>query len=394
MSSMFVGVSGVSIPPVSRNTFNQPIGNWDVSSVTDMSNMFFASEFNQPIGNWDVSSVTDMSYMFAGRMYMIGSQPQFFYYHTPFDHPIDSWDVSSVTTMRGMFTYSRFEQPIGNWDVSSVTNMNSMFSFNSSFNEPIGNWDVSSVTNMAGIFFYSPFNFPLIDWCVPNLPTQPSQFVAENSTFSLANRPKWGTCPGRPAIPALNLPVNNAVDVTRNVQVTWTSSENATSYHLQIFDNTDAIVFETIIRDTFVVYPSALVANTVHKWRVKGLNDNRILGGGKPQSGSWSDNWSFVTGLTTSIAEKESPIRVELHQNYPNPFNPTTLIRFTLSTATTVKLEVFSITGQHITTLVNGWMGHGQNTVTFNAESLSSGVYVYRLITPEFTQARMMHLVK
>ena len=46
------------------NTFNKPIGNWDVSNVTDMSGCFQMQNFNQPIGNWDVSSVTDMSYMF------------------------------------------------------------------------------------------------------------------------------------------------------------------------------------------------------------------------------------------------------------------------------------------------------------------------------------------
>ena len=47
--------------------FNQPIGDWDVSSVTDMEGMFSdAGAFNQPIGSWDVSNVTDMRGMFSG----------------------------------------------------------------------------------------------------------------------------------------------------------------------------------------------------------------------------------------------------------------------------------------------------------------------------------------
>ena len=134
-------------------TFNQPIGNWDVSNVTNMVYMFNnASAFNQDIGNWDVSNVTDMVGMFS---------------QSSFNQPIGNWDVSNVTDMRGMFQNSQaFNQPIGNWDVSSVTVMRFMFS-GISFNQPIGNWDVSSVTDM-GFMFYgaTAFNQDLSSWSV------------------------------------------------------------------------------------------------------------------------------------------------------------------------------------------------------------------------------------
>ena len=102
----------------------------------------FGSRFNLPIENWDVSSVTDMREMFA---------------YSKFNQPIGGWDVSSVKTMMRMFSVSQFNQPIGDWDVSSVTDMREMFDF-SKFNQPIENWDVSSVTEwkMSQMFLHSP----------------------------------------------------------------------------------------------------------------------------------------------------------------------------------------------------------------------------------------------
>ena len=73
-----------------ESPFNQPIGDWNVSAVTNMEGLFFmASSFNQPIGDWNVSAVTNMQSLFGG---------------TPFNQPIGNWDVSSVTNMVGMFS--------------------------------------------------------------------------------------------------------------------------------------------------------------------------------------------------------------------------------------------------------------------------------------------------
>ena len=105
-----------------------------------MKHMFFgAKAFNQPIGDWNVSKVSNMGYMFGSA--------------EAFNHPIGNWDVSNVTDMQSMFYDAKaFNQPIGNWKVSKVTNMVGMFLNARAFNQPIGNWDVSEVTNMESMF--------------------------------------------------------------------------------------------------------------------------------------------------------------------------------------------------------------------------------------------------
>jgi surface protein len=137
------------------STFNQPIGNWNVSKVTDMSRMFFdVSVFNQPLGDWNVSNVTDMSCMFLRA--------------SSFNQPIGNWDVGKVTNMNSMFsTASSFNQPIGGWSVGNVTNMSGIFSSAASFNQPIGGWNVSNVTDMGFAFSdCAAFNQPLEKWDV------------------------------------------------------------------------------------------------------------------------------------------------------------------------------------------------------------------------------------
>ena len=68
-----------------------------------------------------------------------------------------------------------------------------------------------------------------------------------------------------------------------------------------------------------------------------------------------------------------------LGQNYPNPFNPSTTINFSLAVDSKVSLKIFDVLGQEVATLVNGQLAAGSQKVSFNASSLNSGVYFYRI---------------
>jgi hypothetical protein len=88
------------------------------------------------------------------------------------------------------------------------------------------------------------------------------------------------------------------------------------------------------------------------------------------------------------------PAQFSLLQNYPNPFNPSTQIQYVLPEASLVTLEVLNSVGQKVTELVNTQKPAGHHTATFDASGLSSGVYLYKLTTPSFTQTKKMLLVK
>lgn len=83
-----------------------------------------------------------------------------------------------------------------------------------------------------------------------------------------------------------------------------------------------------------------------------------------------------------------------LEQNYPNPFNPETVIRFALPVAGDVKLEVFDIQGEKVTTITEGFHEAGVHSLKFNADGLGSGIYFYTLTSGERSLTRKLTIMK
>lgn len=92
-----------------------------------------------------------------------------------------------------------------------------------------------------------------------------------------------------------------------------------------------------------------------------------------------------------------------LKDNFPNPFNPSTTITFSIGSSSRdrmgfnesmVTLIVFDLLGRKVATLVNERLIRGTYTTTWNAQTFSSGIYLYRLQADDFIQTRRMLLLK
>ena len=94
------------------------------------------------------------------------------------------------------------------------------------------------------------------------------------------------------------------------------------------------------------------------------------------------------------VRPQEQPVTYYLAQNHPNPFNPSTIIQFGVPTSGHVTIKVSNLLGQEVRTLVDDFMAAGTHQVTFHAEGLPSGIYLYRMQSGSFIATKKLVLIK
>lgn len=117
---------------------------------------------------------------------------------------------------------------------------------------------------------------------------------------------------------------------------------------------------------------------------------------------TWIAGWTALDELghisietgTSSESGPELPRTVTLHQNYPNPFNPATSITFEIAKTQRIRLSVVDVMGREVAVLTDGTVPVGSHTVSFDAASLASGLYIYRLDSAQGSTARTMTVLK
>jgi hypothetical protein len=112
---------------------------------------------------------------------------------------------------------------------------------------------------------------------------------------------------------------------------------------------------------------------------------------GVPQNGSVTIT---VVDITTTSVEADLPTVIALLQNYPNPFNPVSTIRYELPQASEVTLTVCDLLGREVVRLVDGYQEPGYHEVQWDGRDFASGLYIARLVAPEYCKSIKMVLLK
>jgi len=117
----------------------------------------------------------------------------------------------------------------------------------------------------------------------------------------------------------------------------------------------------------------------------------------------WTSNGDVLNfneaAFLVAPTSEQMPKQYALYQNYPNPFNPTTSIRYDIAHPGRVEIVIFTVRGEHVRTLVAADQGAGRYTVSWDGknadgQSVSSGVYFYRLVSSGFSKTCKMVLLR
>ena len=282
--------------------FNQNIGSWNTSNVTTMESMFIGcTAFNQDIGNWNTSKVTNMGWMFIDC--------------ASFNQNINNWDTSNVTTMENMFfRCTSFNQSLNSWNVRKAIDKSNMFQMCTNFNGDISAWDTEKTIDFSYFLNYSSsFNKNLTQWCVGW--HQDGTIFSDQSGLTVTNKPVWGTCP------------NKIVSSDITYIGSATTPSNATSVALPAHQSGDLIIAFGYLN--FSNWPPSLPTGWNHLDYDFG---NRIAYKIATSSSETSGSWTGYSGVSfvvyrnvevdqfeyTRVPDGRNPSNGSTTLNYPN----------------------------------------------------------------------------
>lgn len=203
-----------------------------------------------------------------------------------------------------------------------------------------------------------------------------------------------------PALPGyLFAGTANGVFYTTNNGANWNAINNGlTDTYVHTFAFSGTTIFagtdmEGVFRSTnlgasWTAMNQGLTNTTV--WVLTAAGSNLYAG----TNGSGVFKRALSEMVSVQHVSSEIPGKFSLSQNYPNPFNPVTNIKFAITKAGKITLNIYDINGKKLEELINGSYSAGSYKAEWNASKYSSGIYFYTIVTNEFTDTKRMILVK
>ena len=190
--------------------------------------------------------------------------------------------------------------------------------------------------------------------------------------------------------PTVSIDTNNGDNVT-----TWTDSITISG------ESADSEPSSGVVSTTINTGSSNTGDTYIWSFHIVSLEEgiNEIVVTSADNAGNSNSDTIGVTYDPNLPDPNKIPEAFALYQNVPNPFNPTTTIKFDLAQPGLVKLSIYNVKGELISTLVDCHMTEGSKEVTWNAKdeggfTVSTGIYFYRLATAEFVETKKMVLLR
>jgi hypothetical protein len=179
--------------------------------------------------------------------------------------------------------------------------------------------------------------------------------------------------------------------ISDNVILEWTTATEINNYGFEV---ERAVLNAAAVQKDWETLGFVSGAGTTTEQRNYSYTDSKIPGGKYIYRLKQIDfNGSFEYSYEVSAAVTTIAVYA-LEQNYPNPFNPSTKISFSIAEPDIVKLAIYNMLGQEVKLLLNEFRESGPHNITFDASSLPSGVYFYKLETLKFNDIKKMILSK
>jgi hypothetical protein len=223
------------------------------------------------------------------------------------------------------------------------------------------------------------------DWYLDYMPEKSIDGIVNTTTAS-----RWAGAIPMPDSILFDLGASRTFSSTRISFYEW---DTGRIYEYALKVSNDLVSWQTIVASTFSTntqWSEETFSPVVGRYLLLvSLSNNQSQWAGVWEAEIWGSAQPSDVGDDT-----ETVTDYVLNQNYPNPFNPATNISFTLPEDARVRITVYNLLGEQVAELVDAEFASGSHTVSFEAEGITSGIYLYKMEAGSFISTKKMTLIR